>query len=523
MTPRRNEACPCGSGKRYKACCGLTATAPDPQAHYRQGNAALAAGQWAAAIAAYDAALQAAPDLAEAWLNRGIARMQAGAGAGGLADYAEAARLAPRSALIWHNYGCALEACGRTNEAVHAYQQAIAGDGAEAQAQAHTNLAQTYQRQGDVAAARRHLHAALQLAPRLAPALHNLAVLCQGEGQLDEARHWLQQALAAHPQFAEAYASLGSVCLDQMQLSAAEQALTQALALRPGTPGWHWNRAMARLLQGRWREGWQDYAWGLPAGRRQLLAASPLPFWQGEPLAGRRLCVIAEQGLGDTLQFFRYLRLLPANTTLVCQPALLPLLQGQGVAVTGAGSALPEADLQVPLLSLPAYLAPEQPPAAPYLTVSAADTDPWLPRLAGLPPGRRIGLAWAGNPNNEADRRRSMAAAELEPLRQLPDVQWISLQIDQPVPAWMHHWGCPFRPTAGLMMHLDAVVAVDSSLLHLAGALGVRSYLLNRWDSDWRWQASGATTPWYSSVHILRQPQAGDWAGVMAQVVQALG
>jgi hypothetical protein len=290
--------------------------------------------------------------------------------------------------------------------------------------------------------------------------------------------------------------------------------------------------------------GWAEYEWRwkthqLGRGRRNFTQ----PLWRGQAAPGQTLLIHAEQGLGDTLQFCRFATLAAARgvrVVLEVQKPLVRLLRGlQGVAqVFAHGEALPHFDLHAPMMSLPWMLRTTLetlPGAAPYLHADTAEAANWRHRLAEIAPdGQRVGLVWAGSPRTDSpalasvDRRRSMPPAQLGALFECPVVRFFSLQKDGPgapsnlpmidVMPEMHD----FAATAALIANLDLVISVDTAVAHLAAALGKPVWLLNRFDSCWRWLAGRRDSPWYPTLRLYPQPRLGDWESVLSEVERDL-
>ena len=285
--------------------------------------------------------------------------------------------------------------------------------------------------------------------------------------------------------------------------------------------------------------GWQGFAW-----RWRADAVPPhglaLPEWAGEPLAGRHLLVHAEQGLGDTLQFVRFLprlrRLAPESVTLLCQPVLTELLRDIPGAdrVIGPEDDFGACDLRVPLLDLPLRLGvalADLSDGVPYLDAKPALTEIWHRRL-GRASGKRVGLVWKGRPQHANDRNRSMRLDMVVPLFALEGVSWVSLQKDPSdaergllAGAGVRDLGdelLTLDDTAAVIAGCELVVSVDTSVAHLAGALGKPVWILLPMVPDWRWLMGRADTPWYPSAKLFRQPARGDWTGVVNAVARDL-
>ncbi len=379
---------------------------------------------------------------------------------------------------------------------------------------------------------------ALALRPDYPEAHNDLGSALAQQGRLDEAVAHYGRALALRPDYPEAHSNLGSALADQGRLDEAVAHFRRALALKPDYPEAHSNLAMVLLAQGDMDAGWAEYEWRWKMPHAVKAARSfAQPRWRGEAAEGRTLLIHAEQGLGDTVQFCRYAPL-AANrglrVILEVQEPLVRLLRGlPGVdRVVGQGEALPPFDLHCPMLSLPLALATATesiPSAASYLHADPAQVAAWRTRLAAMGSGRlRIGLAWAGNPDLPADHRRSLAPDRLAPLFDLSGLHVFSLQKDGPAAPeafpltdLMGEVG-DFADTAALVANLDLVISVDTAVAHMAAALGKPVWLLNRFDSCWRWQAGRRDSPWYPTLRLYRQPRPGDWAPVLAEVARDL-
>lgn len=446
--------------------------------------------------------------------------------------------------------------------------------------QIYLGLANSLIAQQQLQEARDAIAKALQLKPDYAEALGNMGAVLQQLWQLPEAEQYLRRSLAIEPRNAEVLSNLGALLLDTDRHAEAETSLRAALEIRPGSSSaWnnlgnlllqqrrvteakdcfakaanlspdyvnaHWNLGLAQLLQGDFANGWEGYEWRTKrSDARHLYPEYPQPKWQGETLGGKRILLYAEQGLGDTLQFVRFVPFVAAlggHVILQCQPALKQLLSSMpGVAaVVATGEPLPPFDVYCPLLSLPYHLgitAEQKIPAhTPYLRVEKQLQQKWKDRVRDS--GRlKVGLVWSGAPrpddaaSNLIDRRRSMSLAQFEPLLALADVQFYSLQKgDKAKEAEKHKDRIidlmgdahDFTDTAALVTQMDLVISVDTSVVHLAGALAVPTWVLSRFDGCWRWMLEREDTPWYPNMRLFRQPKAGDWDSVITAVTLQL-
>jgi Flp pilus assembly protein TadD len=395
------------------------------------------------------------------------------------------------------------------------------------------------------------LRKGLVLDPDYPEAHHNLGNALREQGRLYEAIASYRRVLALKPDYPEIHHSLGDTLREQGRLYEAIASYRRAIAPKPDCPLAHAALATALLAQGDMAEGWEEYEWRwktprMIKGRRNFAQ----PQWRGEPAMGRTLLICAEQGFGDTLQFCRYAPRAAARGLRVImevQKPLVRLLRGlPGVdLVLGRGEELPAFDLHCPMLSMPLALRTTMttiPSATCYLRADEAQAMAWRTRFAATDNrGPRIGLAWAGNPRVDSadpqihspdavavDRRRSLPPDHLAPLFELPGLQFVSLQKGGPA-APAHFPLTDFMPemddfadTAALIATLDLVISVDTAVAHLAAAPGKPVWVLDRFDPCWRWLVGRHDSPWYPSLRLYRQPCAGDWNTVLADVVRDL-
>jgi hypothetical protein len=346
------------------------------------------------------------------------------------------------------------------------------------------------------------------------------------------------------PNNARARACLAREQVALGDLSGADASLRRALAIDPTLVEARLNRALLDLLHGRLAEGFSGYElrWQAP-GFTSRPRGFGQPQWRGEAFAGRTLLLHAEQGFGDTIQFCRYVPPVAGRAAreggrvvLEVQPALLPLLQNRfpGVAVLPSGERLPVFDMHCPLLGLPAAFRTELstiPPPAPDFSADPARVAAWRARLGGGA-APRIGLAWSGSPAHWDDAARSIALARLLPLRGTgarlfalqPEVRPADRAVLTAAPDIVDVGGAltDFAETAAAISALDLVVAVDTSVVHLAATLGRPTWVLLPFAPDWRWLLEREDSPWYPSVRLFRQPKLGDWDSVVRRVCAEL-
>ena len=496
------------------------------------------AGDVDRAIALLRRALEHAPDHPASLLNLGAALRQRGHESEAEACFRRA--LAVRPVLVEAHLALAalLQAQeGREADVAACYRAALALQ--PDRAEAHLNFGVFLLGAGRFPEAAAHCQRAATLKPHWAVAHNGLGAAQLGLRQLDAAQASLIQALRLNPDFPEAHNNLGTVAQALGHPQEAAGHYRAALALRPGYALAHENLGMTLLSLGEYAEGFRHYEW------RQRAASVPLcPPWDGGDPVGQTVLLVAEQGLGDTLQFIRYARLLRqrgARVIVACQPELVRLL---GLVpeidqVVALGDSWPVADGWATLLSVPALVGTtlETVPAdVPYLTAVPQEVAAWTARLAGCK-GVKVGLVWAGNPypqlakGRAMDQRRSMALAQFAPLATVPGITLISLQKGPAADeaqslAMQSSWSlfdpmadvADFADTAALVAAVDLVIGVDTAVIHLAGALAKPVWVLSRFDACWRWLAGRNTSPWYPTLTLFRQRVPGDWASVVEEV-----
>ncbi|HEX7935892.1 MAG TPA: tetratricopeptide repeat-containing glycosyltransferase family protein [Paraburkholderia sp.] len=389
-------------------------------------------------------------------------------------------------------------------------------------------------------------------------ALHYfLGVALQLQGQPDEAAVVYRRLIELKPDYAQAHANLGVVVKDQGSLGEAERHLRQAMALDPSNRGARASLSQILLAAGRYEEAWPYFEdrWanfvntdGQPASQPPQL---PLPHWKGESTdvaGGARLLVLPEQGHGDSLQFVRYLPMALerfAKVGYICPPSLRRLYEESLcsrypglVMLDDAMPNLKEWDWQCSLMSLPMAFGTrlDNIPAATYLHADPQRAAAWGARLGALPQQAlaRVGVVWAGGHSGMAeDRARSLTAAQLVPLFSSSPVRWVSLQKADDLPKrpsaaikpyltdWMDEVA-DFADTAAIIENLDLVISVDTSVAHLAAAMGKPVWLLNRFAGCWRWLCDREDSPWYPGVRLFTQSQRGNWAEVIERVAAEL-
>jgi Tfp pilus assembly protein PilF len=441
---------------------------------------------------------------ATALSEQGLAALRAGRAEDALALFDQALALAPNSPVLHFNRGVAFKLLGRPHDEISAYIQALA------------------------------------LQPRFAEALNSRGSAIQALDWLDEALADYDRALAVRPDYIDALINRSVVLKEMHRFGEAQAVADRTLALAPDNPEAHWNVAMCALMLGDYPRGFREYEWRWrrpPLNRVDWGFAQPL--WRGEELAGRTLLLHAEQGFGDTIQFCRYAPLAAARGARVVievqQPLKTLLASLEGVSdVVARGEPLPHFDFHAPMMSLPLPFGTTLdtiPAGVPYLGAPLARYDAWRARLSHFP-GPKIGIVWSGNRNHKNNRHRSIALTCMTPLFEL-GFTFVSLQKE---PRDEDRWLLSrynvldfadvlddFAETAALISALDAVVTVDTSVAHLAGALGKRTLILVPYIGlDWRWLPEGDRNPWYPSMRLFRQPAPGEWDGAVRALSLAL-
>ena len=516
---------------------------PDyPETYNNLGVALNEQGRLDEAIASYRSAIDLKPDYLEAHYNLGSVLAKRGRLDEATACCLQTINLRPDYPEAHNILGTVLMQLERPNEAAACFRRAL--DLKPNYPEAHYNLGNALMAQGQTDEAVACFRRALDLKPNYPEARNNLGNALREQRQLDEAIASYREALDLRPGYPAAHNNLGTSLMEQGRLDEAAASYRNAIALEPDYPDPHANLATVLLARGDMAAGWQEYEWRwempqMIGGKRAFVQ----PQWRGEAAEGQTLLIHAEQGFGDTLQFCRYATLAAARGLRVITEApkpLVRLLRGlSGVdRVMERGEALPAFDLHCPMLSLPLALGTTIttiPGATPYLHADAARVASWQARLAAIAGnGPRIGLVWAGNPGVSLpakaamDRRRSLGPEQLAPLIETPGMHFFTLQKDGPAaPAHfrlvdvMDEIG-DFADTASLIVNLDLIISVDTAVAHLAAALGKPVWLLNRFDTCWRWLTGRRDSPWYPTMRIYRQPWPDDWSSVLADVVRDL-
>ena len=516
-----------------------TALALNPNsalAHYNLGLLLGEQDRPAEALAAHERAMALAPDLAQAHSHRGNMLSALHRHDEAMAAHQKALSLSPDDALLHHNLGLSLGHEMLNHEAAAAQTRAIALD--PGYAPAHAALAGILAELDRPDEALAEARQALALEPDLALGHSALGQALLARGDFTGAETAFKAAAAHRPNVGQSHVNIGVARFRQGRLAEAEADYLRAIDLRPDTWEAHYNLGVLRLQQGRYAEGWASFESRLQApDRRRSEARYKPPLWMGEDLSGKTILLHGEQGLGDIIQCARFIPQVAARGAQVFVEAhgalgrLLDRMPGAAryLEITDP---LPPADYRGPLFSLPHRLGvtlESLPGPVPYLAPPPELTTVWRQRLdAAFPrPGPRVGVVWSGNVKAKVDRGRSIPLAAFAPLAQAIGAPLISLQkqfgLEQldglPPGMSVHPLGAAYdtgdmADTAAVIQALDLVVACDTSVAHLAGALGAPVWLAINKFCDWRWLSERTDSPWYPSVRIYRQPAADDWDSV---------
>jgi Flp pilus assembly protein TadD len=534
-------------GQAAASCEQILLRSPEhPRALLLMGLVHQRRGRPQAALALVTRAQRQDPDNRDLFYAAGSLLLQLDRPNEAIEAFSGSLRLDPDHASTHGALGNARERLGQFERAVEHHRRAVVL--APRSAAVYADLASTFAAWGRLDSAISSLRQAVKLEPKNAEIHYNLGTTLRQAQRPAEAAQSLRQAVGLDPQHARAMMNLGVVLKSLGQLGAARRLLRRAADLRPRSPEIHWNRALTLLLAGEYRRGFAAYEWRRQVQEIAIRAFPTLLDWDGRPRPGRTLLVHAEQGLGDTLQFVRFVgqaRQRVGRLLLLCQPPLRRLLEH--AALDGVDALLTDEEalstqaphLQLPLLSLPFVLGlgrDDLSGPVPYLRAEHALVERWRRRLTeAAPRGLRVGICWQGNPTYGADQGRSIPLRHFLCLDSLgaAGVTLFSLQkkhgLEQLPPRGVINLGPEldeqtgaFVDTAAVMRGLDLVITSDTATAHLAGALGVPTWLLLAAVPDWRWGLEGQACPWYPGMRLFRQDRPGDWAGVFARVEAAL-
>jgi tetratricopeptide (TPR) repeat protein len=445
----------------------------------------------------------------------------------------------PRSASAYYTLGRLQQSQGGFAEAEASYLRSLAIDSGNARA--HNNLGCVLQMQGRLGEAVSSFQRALELDASLPQAKQNLASITRDRGTLEEAAAAYRRAVAANPADSQVCKDLGNVYRELGMHAQALASFDEAIRRDPQNAEAHFSRSFELLLSGEYEEGFREFEWRWKVkGLNTPMRSFAQPLWDGRERPGETLLLHAEQGLGDSLFCVRYAAAASRRCgaiVLECQGELVSLLGSvRGVSrAVAQGAALPAFDAHLPLMSLPRVFGttlPSIPWDGPYIRADAARVEQWRGFVAA-DARLKVGLAWAGRPQQGDDRKRSIALSMLAPLARSRGVAFYSLQKGPPAaqsvapPPGMQlvDPGArlrDFADTAALVSHLDLVITIDTSVAHLAGAMGRPTWVLLTRVPDWRYHLERADNPWYPAMRLFRQQADGEWSDAIARVAGEL-
>lgn len=504
------------------------------------GSMFQAQGDLSRAAQMYEQALAANPNYAEAIYNQGTLLKQQNAIEPAIEKYRRAIVIKPDFPEAHYNLGTLLQQTERLEEAAAAYREAVRLR--PGYTLALNNLGNVYRDLGQTDEAITCYERALDIEPASSQAQLNLGSAWQEKGQLERTLACYERAMQANPESAEVFNNLGTALQELDRDAEALACFDRSVQLGPEFAEPRHNRALLHLSRRRFAEGWADYVWWLKC-KKCVKRAFDSRLWDGSPLPGGTLLIYAEQGYGDTLQFVRYLRrvrTLANKVVLEVQPPLVPLLKASGFdEAVACGEPLPRHDAHYPLMQLPALFKlteAELTDEVPYVMADPALVKTWRARLSDVR-GFKVGIAWQGNPKYSGDARRSIPLVEFAPLAAIDGVRLVSLQkgfgAEQVAGVKdkfsIHELGPEldldrraFMDTAAVMQVLDLIITSDTAVAHLAGALGVPTWLATSTNPDWRWFREGDGSPWYPSFRLFRQSRAGQWSDVFLRMADEL-
>jgi tetratricopeptide (TPR) repeat protein len=501
-----------------------------------------AQGKLDEAIANYAEAIRLEPESTEAHFNLANALKEHGRCDEAVQSYKRAITLKPDFAEAHYNMANALRTRGRHNEAISNYERAIQLK--PDYAKAYNNLGLALRKLGRLTEAIENYRKAIRLRPDYAEAYNNLGIALKDQERFAEAIESYKLATQFKPDYAEAYYNLANAQRNQEQIEHAIENYAQAIRLKPDHADAHWNKSLALLSSGRFIEGFKEYEWRRHIDLKTI--AYPhhhlVPRWDGLCFEGKRLLVHYEQGLGDSLQFVRYLPSVKARGGTVIFESLKPLmglLRGldaidELVETSFDRKPAVKFDLYASLMDLPGIFQTTLktiPAEVPYLYADPTKAEYWKNRLAEA--DFKVGIVWAGSPAHKSDHERSCPLECFAPLAEITCVRLYGLQKGPAAVQVKDLAGtmsiedlaeqfADFTDTAGAIENLDLVISVDTAVAHLAGAMGRPVWVLLQSAPDWRWMLNRTDSPWYPTMRLFRQRKPNDWSDVLGRVADEL-
>nr|WP_319393552.1 tetratricopeptide repeat protein [uncultured Desulfobacter sp.] len=544
-------------------------------AHLNLGLALEALGHYDQAIQSFDRAIALEPDNAHGYNNRAFSLMNSAKMDAALKDCEKAIDIDPNLPEIHNIRGLIFDKLGKHQRAVNCFKQALQLKPGSVQFQ--VNLAKNLNELEKYEQALTHFNQAIESQPNSPDAYYNRGIALQGLMQFEQAVESYNRAIELSPKASDAFCNRG-ICfhdLDQVekgfadfnaaiklkpdnvlafsnrglshrlfgQFDLAAKDFEKALSIDPHHGSTLFNRALLYLLTGDFEKGWTEYEWRWTKSPKRIFRYGKV--WEGEPLSGKRIFIYGEQGLGDFIQFMRYLPQLQkmgAMVILECGKALGRLMihfKGYDRLEIKVNDKDPQIknsfDYHLPIMSLPRMFNSTLdtiPAEVPYLFADKDLKKIWKNKMEKKN-ALGVGVVWAGNPSHKGDRRRSVSLSRFSPLKEVSGVHLYSLQkeahdlwTDQdPEVLFSRDFGpqlSDFADTAAIISNLDLIISVDTSVAHLAGALGKETWIVLPFSPDWRWLTHREDSPWYPTVRLFRQPGSGDWDAVFESVKTAL-
>lgn len=494
------------------------------------------------AVRSYRQALRINPDYAEVHNNLSIALKGLGELDAAIESCRQALILDPNFTEAYFNLASAMRDLGRTDESLANYGHALRIN--PDYAEAYNNRAILLNELGRCDEAMDDYERAINLKPDYAEAYNNLGIVLRNRGRLTEATANYRRALQLEPQFHDAHYNLGNVLKEQGHCDDSIESYDRAIRIKPGYAQAHWNRSHAFLLSGDLQKGLEGYEWR----RSPELEIFTYPHrheqprWDGSDFAGKRLLVYCEQGLGDSLQFMRYLPMVRARGGIVIFEAWKPLhglLHDSAdidelVELSFEKKTDVDFDLQISLMDLPAVFGTTLetiPAEVPYIHPDPEKVSFWQD---GLNDDKfKVGIVWAGSPSHGDDHNRSCSLELFAPLSRIDGVKLYGLQKG-PAAAQSEKLSLvteienlsddlhDFSDTAAVIESLNLIISVDTAPAHLAGAMAKPIWTLLPFAPDWRWMLDRTDSPWYPTMHLFRQGKWGDWDAVFERVAEEI-
>ena len=504
-------------------------------AHYNMGGALQEHGKLDEAVEAFNKALTIKPEYAEAYNNMGVTLKEQGKLDEAMASFNKALAIKSDYAEAYNNMGTVLKDQGKLEKAIASYTKALSLK--PDYAKAYNNMGVTLQEQGKLDEAIEAYKMALAIKSEYAEAYNNMGTVLKDQGKLDEAIEAYKMALAIEPDYAEAYNNMGSAFQDQGKLEKAITSFNKALSLKPDNAETYTNMGLTYLCKGSLEEGFKFNEYRFKKQKVPTRAPREKLHWNGsEPIKGKEFLVYEEQGLGDIIQFCRYLPTLVkqgAKVTFKVTQKLHAILQtmDSGVTLSTTDADEGQIDFEAPLMSLPHLFKTHLktiPSMNPYLYANHGRTKTWGERLHT--DRFKIGICWQGS-KSKIDIGRSFPLSLFEGISKAPNVELISLHKGEgehqikDISFDLTTLGADFDAdqdafldTAAVMMNCDLIITSDTAIAHLAGALGCQTWVALKHVPDWRWMLDRSDSPWYPTMTLYRQKNPGDWACVFEAI-----